>query len=121
MNDCIFCKIIKGDIPCKKVYEDDLIFGFLDIDPHGDGHMLLIPKEHYNDVYSIPDDVFNHIHKVSLELSKKLMSKLDKDGIGITYNYGSEQQVKHFHLHLIPEFSKGCSMNIDDVYTKLVE
>lgn len=119
MNDCIFCKIIKGEIPSKKIYEDEMLFGFLDINPHGDGHLLLIPKKHYSDIYDLDEDVFDHIHKVSLRLIKKLMNNLNKDGITITYNYGSEQQVKHFHLHLIPEYSKGCSMSVDEVYEKL--
>lgn len=116
MNDCIFCKIIKGEIPCKKIYEDNNILGFLDINPHGDGHMLLIPKNHKTDVYELDDETFIKIHHIAKDLTKKLLKILNKEGINICYNYGSEQQVKHFHLHLIPEISKGALLDVEKVY-----
>lgn len=119
MNDCIFCKIIKGEIPCKKIYEDNDILGFLDINPHGDGHLLLIPKNHKTDVYELEDETFLKIHRIAKDLTKKLLTILNKEGINICYNYGSEQEVKHFHLHLIPEISKGTSLDIEEVYEML--
>ena len=72
MKDCIFCKIIDGEIPCMKIYEDDLVLAYLDIAPDSDGHTLIIPKKHYKDVFDIPSETLLHIYNVSKVLMKKL-------------------------------------------------
>ena len=72
MKDCIFCKIVNGDIPSMKVYEDDICLAYLDINPDSDGHTLIIPKKHYKDIYDIPSDTLLHIY----ETAKKLMDML---------------------------------------------
>ena len=104
MKDCIFCKIISGDIPCMKVYEDDIVLAYLDINPDSDGHTLIIPKEHYKDINDIPDKTLLHIYKTSKKIMKILEEKLGCDGFSLLQNNGSIQEVKHYHLHVKPYY-----------------
>lgn len=104
MKDCIFCKIVKGEIPSKKIYEDDLCMAYLDINPDTDGHTLIIPKEHYEDIYELPNDVLKHIFDVSKKLMNELKAKLNCTGHTLMINYGSSQEVKHFHMHIKPQY-----------------
>ncbi|MBP3461289.1 MAG: HIT domain-containing protein [Bacilli bacterium] len=111
--ECIFCKIINGEIPSYKIYEDDLVFCFLDINPDSNGHTLIIPKKHYKDLDDIDIDTLNHIMKVSKKIKKLLENKLNIDGLTLIQNNGEVQEVKHYHLHLKP-FYKNIK-DIDDV------
>lgn len=102
--DCIFCKIVNGDIPSMKVYEDDLVLAYLDINPDSDGHTLIIPKEHYKDINDIPSTLLTHIYEVSKIVMKKLEEKLNCNGFSLLQNNGSVQEVKHYHLHVKPYY-----------------
>lgn len=102
--DCIFCKIIKGEIPCMKVYEDELVLAYLDINPDSDGHTLIIPKEHFKDINNLPKEVHSHIYEVSKIIMKKLEEKLGCSGFSLLQNNGSVQEVKHYHLHIKPAY-----------------
>lgn len=116
-NDCIFCKIVNGEIPSKKIYEDDKVIVIMDVNPMVDGHVLVIPKEHYTDFASLDDNISNHIHMVAKEIIPELMSKLGAKGLTQAVNYGESQVVKHFHLHLLPDYGlKKSEKTIDDVY-----
>jgi histidine triad (HIT) family protein len=99
MNDCIFCKIIEGEIPCNKVYEDDKFLVFLDIKPVSDGHLLIIPKEHVIWMQDASDKIISEI----FVLTKKMMLAL-KNGLPCDYVQESVvgNEVPHFHVHLIP-------------------
>lgn len=119
--DCIFCKIINGDIPSYKVYEDDLVYAFLDINPDSPGHTLIIPKKHYQDLVSIDDETLIHIMDIARILKKKLEEKLNIDGLTLIQNNGDVQEVKHFHLHLKPYYNNKFDMDIEDVYKKIME
>lgn len=110
--DCIFCKIIKGDIPCMKLYEDDIVLAFLDVNPDSDGHTLIIPKEHYKDVFDIPSDVLSHIYNVSKDIMKLLKEKLGCNGFSLLQNNGSVQEVKHYHLHIKPYYENKKSIEM---------
>ncbi len=122
MNECIFCKIINGDIPSKKLYEDDKVIVIMDVNPKVDGHSLVIPKEHVVDFMEISDELLTHVYKVAREVSSKLMTKLDASAITLGVNYGDSQLVKHFHLHLLPNYEiKEASMTLDEVYNILKE
>lgn len=122
MNDsCVFCKIVKGEVPSKKVYEDDVVIVIMDIDPFCDGHVLIIPKEHYTDMMDLPQEVLTHINNKAKELTKQIMEKLDKPGMTISYNYGNKQAVKHFHLHLLPDISQKASESVDNIYQKIMQ
>ena len=127
--DCVFCKIIKGDIPSYTIYEDEIVKVILDINPVNNGHMLIIPKTHYVNLMDIDDFVLGHIMNISKELYKKYKDKLNMDGLSITQNNDYGQAVKHYHLHLIPryendniEFIKPKNLDkVEDVYKKMSE
>lgn len=119
----IFCKIIAGEISGKKVFEDDTVMVIMDVNPVSNGHCLVIPKVHYQDLYDIDIKTLNHILKIARDVSKILMEKLSCDGITLVQNNGSIQEVKHFHLHLIPKYEgkDKVDLSVDDVFQKIVE
>lgn len=117
--DCLFCKIINGEIPSYKLYEDDIVFVFLDINPVNPGHLLVIPKKHTLDIDSIDNDTLIHVFEVARKMKKLVMDKLNCDGVALTQNNGSVQQVKHYHLHVIPYYNNECNLSIDEIYEKL--
>ena len=117
--DCVFCKIIKGELPSYKIYEDDMIIAFLDINPETPGHTLIIPKEHTLDFMSISDNVLNHLMDEARNVAKLVVEKMGAQGFTLIQNNGNVQEVKHFHLHIIPKYSRKKSMNIEKVYEKI--
>lgn len=119
--NCVFCDIINGKIPSKKVYEDDVIIGIMDIDPSCDGHILLIPKKHYTDMMELDSDVLKHINEVSKTLTKQIMDKLNKQSMTISYNYGERQIVKHFHVHLLPNIDDKPTHTVDEMYELIID
>ena len=118
---CIFCKIIDGEIPSKTIYEDDIVKCFLDLDQSDLGHTLIIPKEHTLDITTIDNDTLNHIYDVVKILKIRLENKLNIDGLTILNNSGIAQEVKHFHMHLIPKYENKKTMDIDELYEILKE
>ncbi len=115
--ECIFCKIIKGEIPAKVIYEDDIVISFLDINPDSNGHCLIIPKVHTLDIVTIDDDVLLHIFKVAKKIKHTLENKLNCDGLTFIQNNGDIQEVKHFHLHLKPYYNtKQEPISVDEIY-----
>jgi len=128
MDNCIFCKIINGEIPSYTVYEDDIIKVFLDINPNTNGHMLIIPKKHYLDINDINDKTMSHINRIQKEMYKLVQEKLGASGCTYAQNNGIAQDVKHYHMHLMPRFKndgwknvydKTQIKNIEDIYNKL--
>lgn len=117
--DCIFCKIINGEIPCYKVYEDEFVLAFLDINPDSDGHTLVIPKKHVKDLDEIDIELLKHVMESVKKIKKLLESKLDMDGITLIQNNGDIQEVKHFHIHLKPYYKSNKLTSIEEVYKKL--
>lgn len=118
--DCIFCKIINGDIPCYKVYEDDLVLAFLDVNPKANGHTLIIPKKHTLDLETIDNDTLIHIMDKVRKIKKILEDKLDCTGLTLVQNNGAPQEVKHFHLHLIPYYNEDNNLQeVTTIYDKL--
>ena len=117
MNDCIFCKIIKKEIPSKIVYEDDYVLSFLSADPESYGHTLVIPKKHYVDYTDIPLEELNHINEAGKKVYNMLKENLKPNGIRLVQNNGIIQEIKHYHLHLVPIFSnsKDGKENLDEV------
>ena len=120
MKDCVFCKIINGEIPTRKLYEDDLIIVIMDTEPSQNGHMLVIPKKHYVDFTELDNDILMHINNIVKKMKDLIYDKLNADGLRIVNNYGIYQVVKHYHLHIIPAYkNKQELVNIDDIYNKL--
>ena len=99
MENCIFCKIIKKEIPCAKVYEDEDFLAFLDIKPVADGHLLIIPKKHIVWMQEATDEMLGDIFKLSKKFMLVLKNKLPCDYVQVSI-VGNE--VPHFHIHLVP-------------------
>lgn len=114
--DCIFCKIIDGEIPSKTLYEDDIVKVFLDINPMSPGHMLIIPKTHYTNLEDIELDVLTHINKTAKKMYEILKEKLNIDGLQIVQNNGCVQEVKHYHMHLVPSYKEENNKTVDEIY-----
>ena len=104
MDNCIFCKIINGDIPCMKVYEDDVVLAYLDINPDSNGHTLIVPKNHYKDIFDIDEDTLSYIYATAKKVMHILNEKLHCDGFSLLQNNGVAQEVKHYHLHIKPVY-----------------
>jgi histidine triad (HIT) family protein len=104
MENCIFCKIVKGEIPASKVYEDKEVLAFLDINPISEGHTLVIPKKHYENIYDLPLNELNKITEVIKKIVKKYKDKLNINELNILNSNGknAQQDVPHFHIHLVP-------------------
>ena len=118
----IFCKIINGEIPSFTVYEDDVVKVFLDVNPDVNGHMLIVPKKHILDIYDMDNDTLLHIFKITKEMDKLLKEKLHTEGLTLVQNNGLLQEIKHFHLHLKPHYSKKEELlPVEDVYKELTK
>ncbi len=104
MADCIFCKIIAGEIPAAKVYEDELVFAFLDIGPINFGHTLVIPKEHHESSATIPETTAGRMFRVGARIGIALKRKFEWDAFNLHLADGTAagQVVMHAHLHVIP-------------------
>lgn len=106
-EDCIFCRIIKGEIPCTRVYEDDNLISFLDIAPANKGHCLVMPKNHHETMLDLPNLDLALAMKKAKEIARAMSSALGNQGFNILINNKREagQIVPHFHLHIIPRFA----------------
>ena len=102
--DCIFCKIIEGDLPSYKIYEDKRALAFLDINPVSKGHIVVVPKEHYLNMFDVPPDILKDLVVVSQKLAKISTEALGIKGYNFTVNNGrvAGQVIDHLHFHIIP-------------------
>ena len=102
--DCIFCKIIAGEIPSFKIYEDSETFAFMDINPANEGHALVIPREHARDVYSVSDAAIAATVKTAKRIAAAVDKTLNPDGLNLLQCNGpaAAQSVMHFHMHVLP-------------------
>lgn len=107
MDECIFCKIVKGEIPSFKVYEDEKVFAFGDINPISPGHTLIIPKRHAQDLWEISGDDLTAIHLASKKIIKAIQDALQPSGVACVQlnGPGANQVVLHYHLHLVPRLA----------------
>lgn len=106
-NDCIFCKIVKGEIPCNKIYENEDVFVFLDRAPVNIGHSLVIPKKHFKNIYETQDEILAEMMKTIKIIATAIKSKIKADGINIIMNNdkAAGQVVFHSHIHIIPRLT----------------
>ncbi len=106
-DDCIFCKLANGDIPTNTLYEDDDFRVFLDAAPATRGHCLIVPKQHYDDLYDLDESVAAKVLPLARKMMKKLKEKLGWEGFNVVQNNGqlAGQTVFHFHMHLIPRYN----------------
>ncbi len=107
MNDCIFCKIVKKEIPADFVYENDKIVAFLDIHPNNKGHTLVVPKEHHTDLLETPDEVLTDIMSRTKKIAPAIMKAVKADGFNSIFNTkpAAGQVIFHTHMHIIPRFN----------------
>lgn len=105
-NDCIFCKIIAGEIPSHTIYEDENCKVILDINAATKGHALIIVKEHYDNFFELPEEKAVEVIKVAKMLSKQMAENLQCDGFNILQNNNevAGQTIMHYHMHLIPRY-----------------
>jgi histidine triad (HIT) family protein len=103
-QDCIFCKIVAGEIPCFKLYEDDASLAFMDINPANEGHALIIPKEHAADVHGISDAAITSTVVTAKKIASAVHKTLEPGGINLVQCNGpaAAQSVMHFHMHVLP-------------------
>lgn len=101
MDNCLFCRIIRGEIPSSKVYEDDTVLAFRDIEPQAPVHVLLIPKEHFDSILEVDEKTFGHMKTVVKQLAAEL--GIAENGFRIVINTGrdGQQSVKHLHFHIL--------------------
>lgn len=107
-DNCIFCKIANGDIPSKTIYEDNDFRVILDLGPATKGHALILPKDHYANLYELPEVVAGNVFKLAKKMATQMTKKLNCDGFNIVQNNGevAGQTVFHFHMHLIPRYKE---------------
>lgn len=108
MSDCIFCKIIDGSIPSTKVYEDENVYAFMDVFPLTKGHTLLIPKQHVQDLFEMPEDVAKNLYAAAPKIANAIKAAFQPQGLNTVNNNGSfaGQTVFHYHLHFIPRYDE---------------
>ncbi|MEE3392347.1 MAG: HIT family protein [Lachnospiraceae bacterium] len=106
-DDCIFCKITKGEIPSEKIYEDDDFLVMLDINPASKGHAVILPKTHAENIFTLPDEYLSKVLFVARKTAKALKETLGCDGVNILQNNGEAagQTVFHYHVHIIPRWN----------------
>lgn len=106
MNDCLFCRIIKGEIPSQKVYEDDDVFAFLDIQPVNVGHTLIVPKAHYENCAATPDGAMAAVMAVARRVGDAALKVTGAQGYNVGINCGKAagQVIMHTHVHIMPRF-----------------
>ena len=106
MENCIFCKIVKGELPADKVYEDEITLAFLSVNPNNYGHTLLIPKTHYENYFETPDEILEYLAKTAKKIGSKIKKAVDAEGMNIVINSekAAGQVVFHTHIHLIPRY-----------------
>lgn len=131
MNECIFCKIVNGDIPSMKIYEDEFTYVFLDISEDVNGHMLAVPKKHVNNILDCDNDTLNKLITTVKLVSNHCVQKCDYDGVNLlnANDVSAGQSIPHFHIHVIPRKKddgidawpkfNGTTMSRNDVYEKL--
>ena len=125
MDDCIFCKIVAGELPSIRVCEDQRVIAIMDINPATKGHALVIPREHAADLHEIGDEDLAHCAVVAKDLARRAVRGFGADGVTIMQSNGAAawQTVFHYHLHVIPRYEgdplvlpwKPTAGNVDDI------
>jgi histidine triad (HIT) family protein len=103
MDDSIFTKIIKGEIPCRKVYEDDDVIAFLDINPLSDGHVLVVPKEQIDLIWDLDNETYTHLWQTAKNIAQAIQAELNPLRVGVVIE---GLDVPHAHIHLVPLYDR---------------
>ena len=131
MSDCIFCKIISGDIPSRKVYEDEWTFAFMDVAKDVDGHILVVPKTHAKNILDCDEETLAHLMNTVRKVSCHLVDHCGYNGVNLlnANDESAGQSVPHFHIHIIPRKTGdgvdawphfcGAKQEIDEIFGKI--
>ena len=105
--DCLFCKIVAGEIPSKKVHEDDRTVAFMDVNPGTRGHLLVVPRAHVADLHEIGDEDLTAVARTARAMAAKVVDRLGADGVNVIQNNGRAawQTVFHYHVHVLPRYT----------------
>ncbi|MBS4537521.1 HIT family protein [Clostridium sp. D2Q-11] len=106
MENCMFCKIVQGEIKANIIYEDELVIVFLDIDPINKGHLLIIPRKHKLDLDELSFEESSKIMEVSKMMIRVLKKQFNLDGYSIMQNGGEFNDIGHYHMHVFPRYKK---------------
>lgn len=133
-NNCIFCKLANGEIPTRSIYEDENFNVILDMGPATKGHALILPKQHYKNLYELPDETAGEVMKLAKKMATQMTEKLGCDGFNLVQNNNevAGQTVFHFHFHLIPRYendqqkilwnpTKPTAEELDQIQKQIVE
>ena len=117
MEQCLFCGIVAGKIPAKKVYEDDHAFGFLDINPRNPGHTLVIPKKHFETILDMPEKDAGRLFESVQKVAAMVKAGTNSQGISIGQSNGQAagQVVRHVHVHVIPRFANEGPVGLEGI------
>jgi len=104
VDDCVFCKMVAGQIPVTKIYEDEVVLAFLDIGPVSDGHTLVIPRQHFEKLHDCPGELLGQVGSRLGKVAKAVAAGMNSDGYNVLCNNGraAGQLVEHLHFHIIP-------------------
>ena len=107
VDDCVFCKMVAGQVPVTKIYEDEVVLAFLDIGPISDGHILVIPKQHFERLHDCPGELLGQVGSCLGKIAKAISTAMNSDGYNVLCNNGraAGQLVEHLHFHIIPRNS----------------
>jgi len=114
MSDCIFCKIINGEIPCAKVYEDEHVLAFMDIMQVTKGHTLVVPKVHKKDIFELTPEISRNLFGVVPKIAQAIKKQYNPVGLNLINNNGKDagQTVFHYHMHIIPRYGEGDGIGV---------
>jgi len=120
MQECIFCKIVRGDIPNYTVYEDNHVLAFLDINPCAKGHTVVIPKVHSETLFDLNEDIIGNVFIAVKKVLEKIDIKLSPDGFNFGWNHGEAggQSVPHLHVHVIPRWNNDGGGSMHSIVNK---
>ena len=106
MSDCIFCRIVRKEIKARIIHEDEKVLALLDIKPFSTGHALVIPREHFENIYDIPEDLISHLYKIVKRLAIAVKKAVGAEGISIIQSneIAGSQGIFHFHTHVVPRY-----------------
>ncbi|MCM3161977.1 MULTISPECIES: HIT family protein [Metabacillus] len=109
MSDCIFCKIVKGEIPSAKVFENEHVIAFLDISQVTKGHTLVVPKVHRENIYELTPEIASKLFEVVPQIANSIKEEFQPVGLNLLNNNGEKagQSVFHYHMHILPRYGKG--------------
>ncbi len=131
MSDCIFCKIISGEIPSRKIYEDEWTFAFMDVAQDVDGHILVVPKAHRKNILDCDEETLAQLMRTVKKISNHLTEKCGYNGVNLlnASDESAGQSVPHFHIHIIPRKQGdgvdgwprfgGAKLDADEVFTRV--